>query len=185
MSLYQAKRGSWVLRYYENGTKAGPRVREVLPPGTTREQAEDVHRLRVRQRGDSNRRVLQLEVLRDRGEDRTALIGGIAELWVAADLMAKGFHVFRHVVVQSPCDLVLMHGRLLLRIECKMRQAGMKGPGIRPNSERFDVLAVVDPRSSEIRYYPDIYRAIAFARQDAELRGDLVTTDPENQAQQA
>lgn len=99
--------------------------------------------------------------------------------------MAKGFHVFRHVVVQSPCDLVLMHGRLLLRVECKMRRAGARGPGIRPNSERFDVLAVVDPRSSEIRYYPDIYRAVAFATRDVESRGDFVPTDPENLAEQA
>lgn len=41
MSIYRGKRGGWVLRYYADGTKKSPRLREALPAELTREQVEE------------------------------------------------------------------------------------------------------------------------------------------------
>ena len=55
----------------------------------------------------------------------TGTKGALSELLVAADLMAKGYEVFRALSPSCSCDLIANNGKGLLRIECR---TGSKNP---------------------------------------------------------
>lgn len=82
-------------------------------------------------------------------------IGAIGELRVSADLLARGYDVFRAV---SPCakvDLVALKGGRTIRVEVKTgAYSGLKGKvyHIPLNPSRFDVLAIALP--DRIAYEP-------------------------------
>jgi hypothetical protein len=77
----------------------------------------------------------------------TGTIGAISELVICADLMKRGYHVFRAVSPSCPCDLlILMDGRPL-RVE--VTSGIMNNNGTisysRHVKENFDMLAIVLP----------------------------------------
>ncbi len=82
--------------------------------------------------------------------------GAIGELKVAADLLAKGYEVFRAVSPSCSCDLAILLKDQLLRVEVR---TGYRSPGtgriIYPKSGgKRDVMAVVLPHS--IAYFGKI-----------------------------
>lgn len=81
--------------------------------------------------------------------------GAIAELLVAADLISKGFGVFKAVSPQCECDLVYLDGGRSVRVEVKSGTSRPDGSvqvrGLDRNAGKFDVLAVALP-SGEIHY---------------------------------
>ena len=85
-------------------------------------------------------------------------VGAISELWVAADLLSRGFHVFRSLSAHCPCDLVAFHEYtgLFLRLEVK---TGPQKPdsclNVVGNSRRYHVLASV-LKDGDIRYLPNL-----------------------------
>ena len=83
--------------------------------------------------------------------------GAAAELLVCADLLLKGFGVFRSVSPTCSCDLVALKDDKLARIEVKSGYRTIEG-FIRPNqsydASKYDILAVVV--GAEIAYFPDL-----------------------------
>jgi len=86
----------------------------------------------------------------------TATTGAIHELLVSADLLQRGFAVFRALSASCPCDLAVLQGDRLLRVEVTsgvyQKGGGVNYPPHPP--DRFDVLAVVT-RDQRIHYFPE------------------------------
>lgn len=84
-------------------------------------------------------------------------MGAASELLVAADLLLRGWDVFRAVSGACPCDLIIMRGSVLRRVEVKTAVATAAGTfpafpgGI--YSDRHDVLALVS--DGRIEYRPE------------------------------
>ena len=95
------------------------------------------------------------KIVRERRRMPPDITGASSELKVAADLLERGFFVFRSVSRTGPCDLVAVRGKKILRVEVKTSsyRRGAKfclGSG---SPDRFDLLAVVRPDG--IRYLPE------------------------------
>jgi Holliday junction resolvase len=79
----------------------------------------------------------------------TGKTGAISELLVCANLLEKGYEVFRSVSQDCSCDLLAMKDNKILKIEVKtvaINKNGSLNYGIaKKNINRFDILAnVVD-----------------------------------------
>jgi hypothetical protein len=72
--------------------------------------------------------------------------GSAGELLVCADLMYRGWHVYRSMSPHAPADLIAWKGEDLLRIECRSGSRSSTGRLVygQPNDRLYDVLAVVD-----------------------------------------
>jgi hypothetical protein len=76
-------------------------------------------------------------------------VGAIGELIVAADLLKKGYHVFRSCSPSCPCDLAILKDEKLFRVEVKTTQYSRpnSGDSLRKKYEAkgntFDVFAHV------------------------------------------
>lgn len=83
--------------------------------------------------------------------------GAVGELLVAADLLRRGFAVYRSVSPSSPCDLIAQKDAALLRVEVtkgtRYRSGNTAFAPHQPN--RRDLLAVWFA-DGEIRYDPPI-----------------------------
>lgn len=84
--------------------------------------------------------------------------GAVSELLACADLLRKGFHVFRSVSPSCPCDIVVITPTgVLLRIEVKTARINKRTGAIYTQKapvENYDVLCHVFPDS--ITYDPPI-----------------------------
>lgn len=91
--------------------------------------------------------------------------GALSELLVSADLIERGYDVFRAVSQSAPCDLVAMRGDNIFRIE--VRTSNKKAEGLmcsilERDYGRADVFAIV-ARGGSITYYPEIMPGIPLA----------------------
>ena len=86
-----------------------------------------------------------------------ATVGAMHELLVCADLLRKGFAVFRSVSSACSCDLAVLQEKTLLRIEVTTGRTMPSGKLIYPkkNPEKFDVLAIV-LHDQTIIYFPEM-----------------------------
>lgn len=77
----------------------------------------------------------------------TGTIGAAHELVVCVDLMRKGKHVFRSQSPACPCDLIFIDGCSIFRVEVRTARRKDDGrllyPPVKPEENRFDILAVV------------------------------------------
>lgn len=82
-------------------------------------------------------------------------LGAMNELAVAADLMRRGYEVFRALSPASPCDLLALKGSLLMRVEVRSVTRDADGSLRKVISKRdhgrYDVAALVE-RSGQIHY---------------------------------
>lgn len=82
-------------------------------------------------------------------------LGALNELAVAADLMRRGYDVFRALSPASPCDLLALRGGLTVRIEVRSVTRGPDGKLRKvvhaKDRGRFDVAALVE-RNGAIHY---------------------------------
>lgn len=104
--------------------------------------------------GQHNRRRVQEQ--HHQGTDCSAT-GALCELVVAADLMQKGYEVFRPLSPSAPCDLVVIKDQRILRIEVRKGHDSSKGIrfGKYPKDEgNQDHYAVV--LTDRIVYCPDL-----------------------------
>lgn len=90
----------------------------------------------------------------------TSTVGAISELTVSTDLLRRGFDVFRALSPAGPCDLVVLRGDRLLRIEVRTGSRAASGRitwGKRA-TDRADHYAVVlhTATGDEIHYFPPI-----------------------------
>jgi len=82
---------------------------------------------------------------------RSCEIGAQAELIVAADLLRRGWHVFRSVSHTGPCDLIILKHGGTLRVEVKAWPSNIEPDVI---EARFDILAIV--LDGHVTYRPNI-----------------------------
>lgn len=87
-----------------------------------------------------------------------ASVGAIAELEVSADLLKKGYAVFRSVSPACSCDLIAMKDRKVLRVEVKTGYQNKDGKiqSNKPKQTDYDILAIVLHQKSIIIYRPTI-----------------------------
>ena len=85
-------------------------------------------------------------------------VGAVAELLTSADLLRRGYHVFRSVSPSCPCDLIIWKdGTAFHRIEVRTgfySSSGINAPVSPKDAGRFDVLAVVS-RDGQVCYVPE------------------------------
>ena len=84
-------------------------------------------------------------------------VGAIGELIVAADLLRRGFEVFRALSPNCSCDLAILRDGRLLKVEVTTSYRNPRTGVIhrrKKTSERFDILAMVV--GAEIIYEPAI-----------------------------
>lgn len=90
-------------------------------------------------------------------------IGALHELVICADLMRRGWNVFRAMSPSCPCDLIVYRSESpLFRVEVRTAQRRADGEVYRqPNTweiGRYDVRALVC-HDGEIIYEPDVFGA--------------------------
>jgi hypothetical protein len=92
----------------------------------------------------------------------TGTTGAISELVVATDLLRRGYSVFRSLSPACKCDLAILKGSILCRVEVKtgyLTRAGAHTTGNTNRQQRnidFDVLAIVLKVGTTIVYEPDV-----------------------------
>lgn len=74
-------------------------------------------------------------------------VGALHELLVAADLLRRGYAVFRALSQSAPCDLAILLGPRLFRVEVTTGYRNASGyvssPKRKHEREKWDVLAIV------------------------------------------
>lgn len=90
-------------------------------------------------------------------------VGALSEILVVADLTRAGLQVFRAVSPGASCDMLVVDGHQLWRVEVKTCSKSRRGGGwrfdhqrLRP--ERYDVLALVKGDTG-IEYRPNPWKA--------------------------
>lgn len=87
----------------------------------------------------------------------TGTIGAVSELLVAADLMSKGYEVFRALSPASSCDLAILKNGALLRVEVRTMTLTRTGKLTCDRSHRADILAApVVNDGNRIVYEPSL-----------------------------
>ena len=81
-----------------------------------------------------------------RGKVNTGKHGAIGELLVCADLLARGYEVFRSVSQSCSCDIVVLYRGNIFRVESKMGYRALNGKlnCAQPKTGTYDILAIVD-----------------------------------------
>lgn len=98
----------------------------------------------------------------------TGTVGSMSELRIAADLLARGYYVFRSLSPNSPCDIIAMGNGNTIRIEVTtavINWDGTLGAAKKRESYVYDVRAIVSYDGSRIEYRPAI-PDISAARSD-------------------
>jgi hypothetical protein len=85
------------------------------------------------------------------------MTGTVSELLVAADLIARGWHVYLPVIKQRGFDVIVTQGRLVLTIEVRSASKNTKGTLTwtkRPTdcSDYYALVVTGDP----VKYQPDL-----------------------------
>lgn len=87
----------------------------------------------------------------------TGTTGAIHEILVAADLMRRGYHVFRAMSPASPCDLAILGDGRLVRVEVTTGHRSVRGNLTHPPKKpgTHDLLAIVE-KDGKITYRPEM-----------------------------
>lgn len=86
-------------------------------------------------------------------------VGALSELRIATDLLTKGYYVYRSVSPNGPCDLIAMHGNIIIRIEVSTALIKTDGKFSSSNKDAsyiYDVRALISQDGNRIEYKPDI-----------------------------
>ncbi len=91
----------------------------------------------------------------------TSSTGTLSELLASADLISKGYYMFRALSPSSPCDLIALRGDKCLRVEVTTGRRNSNTQSIYyPNKTKdqakFDLLVVVVPEEGTVTYYPSL-----------------------------
>lgn len=78
----------------------------------------------------------------------TGKVGAVSELLVSADLILRGYEVFRAVSQSASCDLVIFRGDAMLRVEVRTGRVSVASGKVtfaskEVDTDRSDVFAVV------------------------------------------
>ena len=81
-------------------------------------------------------------------------VGAASELKVGADLIMRGYHVFRSQSPTAPCDFLIMNKEgLILRVEVRTGHLSKVNGNILVNEHGdYDVLAIVIKNTGDVHY---------------------------------
>lgn len=84
-------------------------------------------------------------------------VGSISEMRVISDLLSQGYYVFKSVSPNSPCDIIIIHGDITLKVE--VGTATTKLDGTFASREKhgnydYDIRALITRDGSTIEYQP-------------------------------
>ncbi len=79
--------------------------------------------------------------------------GAIGELVVAADLLNRGYEIFKPFSSGATCDLLFVHEGKAIKVEVKSCTGTIRRVHVGRNLGKFDILAVVD-RDMRVHYLP-------------------------------
>jgi len=84
-------------------------------------------------------------------------MGAFGELLIAADLIRKGFNVYRALSPSSPSDLIIQRNGKLITVECRTGYRTKNGE-IKASKQRFrsEILAVIVDNGKHIEYSPKL-----------------------------
>lgn len=87
----------------------------------------------------------------------TGTVGACHELLVCADLIRRGWSVYRALSPAASCDMLALFEDRIFRVEVTTGVRGDRGELKMPakDAARFDLLAVVE-RSGNISYFPEL-----------------------------
>lgn len=83
-------------------------------------------------------------------------VGAIAELFIATDLLSRGYSVFRSLSQSCFCDLIGIKGNKVLKIECKTGHRNLSTKRLvflKTNKDMVDVYAVYVFGEKSITYF--------------------------------
>lgn len=85
----------------------------------------------------------------------SATVGAISEMTVCADLLARGYEVFRSVSPACGCDLVAYRDGVCVRVEVRTGKRYSNGNLCYPKGARghYDVMAVVEALTPDGIWY--------------------------------
>ena len=81
-------------------------------------------------------------------------VGAVSELIACADLLVKGYEVFRAVSPSCSCDLIALRGSEVKRVEVRTEQGGSKSVARKEDSGKQDHFAVVT--KNRVIYIPEL-----------------------------
>lgn len=80
-------------------------------------------------------------------------VGAASELKVGADLIMKGYHVFRSQSPTAPCDFLIMNSEgIISKVEVRTGRLATDGHILANENGNYDVLAIVIKNSGAIHY---------------------------------
>jgi hypothetical protein len=82
-------------------------------------------------------------------------VGAITELKVSVDLMSKGFHVFRALSPNAPCDLFAMKGGSQFEIEVRTAYRNPRTGKVYVNKENIRARYIAMVAGDDVIYEPD------------------------------
>lgn len=86
----------------------------------------------------------------------TNTVGAISELFVSADLLKKGYEVFRAVSPSCSCDLIILKNGIPFRVEVRTAYRLINGNISLSRGKKADILAIVVHHEEEIIYEPNL-----------------------------
>lgn len=89
-------------------------------------------------------------------KELSSSIGAACELIVCADLLSKGYHVFRSMSPTAPYDLVVTMKEKTIRVEVKKHPIGKVGSFVKHTLVRkpeTDIVALMDSRDNSVTYF--------------------------------
>jgi len=98
------------------------------------------------------------DLINERMNVPSSVVGAIAEYRVCIDLLLKGFDVFKNISLQGRCDLVIVKERSIFAVEVTTGVYSLNGKLSNPKKyveKRWDILAIVTSKG-EIFYDPPL-----------------------------
>lgn len=148
----KAKRPKWYIRISLGQGKESPRY---LGPVDSMSKEDAEHKARTIIDGISASRafksndptVSSFSELADRTDQQpnSLTLGPVAELIVAADMLRRGYEVFRPISHAASCDIIAIKGRVVIRLEVKSSaiRRGKFTCSFLHNARKFDMAAIV------------------------------------------
>jgi hypothetical protein len=84
-------------------------------------------------------------------------VGALGEILVSADLMKKGYEVYRAMSPSSSCDVLARKNEKFYSVEVRTGYKSLDGSKVTTNrvNIKADILAIVLHREGEILYQPE------------------------------
>lgn len=89
-------------------------------------------------------------------------VGAITEMVISADLMKKGYSVFRALSPSCFCDVIAIKDKKILKVEIKTGYVGLNGKVLFPKSKNInvDIHGVYSRLDDKCFYFDDNFKEV-------------------------